>query len=527
MRRLVCCALLILLGGLASPALAYGPSIHMRELERFITMSELQPPATAAFSPDLLRRQWRYLMLGAFWPDLARLLVNARRDDGVDENLVDPHNRHFVMWLLDNALAQPPENEWQVAFAQGNLGHCAGDSVSQDMFVEYEAVVAHFGAMDILPSMAAGAPDGLNEDLVEGGLEFMEPALSYYLVMVDDFLTTDAGRQELSTVLTFYLAAYHEYFPNARVLDADRALPLVLDALADFPRRFPPCAPRGSPALRNFARGGFRDRGRLAGGAVDWQELTRFLTGPAITQAFWDRYYDEGYFDFSPTMLLTFADGQPFFDDFPNWSEPLMRASVLQSLAYYLPGRLTPNRGRFLFDLGWFPDGANSPVTSIDAAAPPVQIVLTATFIDSLDAASVSPWVTLVVREDSAAATVVASATGDVANDPHFYNVNPPRTLSVAFDPAPSIAAGANGFFAELHEGKDPGGPLDLTTNWDIYTQITGIDMTQDVYTSQYAVYGQWPYSLQIDDPPTTTAGGRREGFLPFGRQDNGTEARR
>lgn len=175
-----------------------------------------------------------------------------------------------------------------------------------------------------------------------------------------------------------------------------------------------------------------------------------------------------------------------------------MKSGVIQSLSYYLPDTLAVEDGRFLMDLNWFADDSTTPITQISAGAPPASVTLRIQLFEIPGRTPAAADVTLVVREDSPAGAVAAFQTLNPGLDPWAMDQNQLATLEVEFDPQPSIAAGANGFFAELVQGDDPEEPPYFTTNWNIYQQIDDLDMTKAAYTLQYATYGQWPYSLQI-----------------------------
>jgi hypothetical protein len=429
---------------------------------------------------------------------VARVLTKQDSHGDVDEESVDPHNRHFATWLMNGAAGDESK---LFVFAMGNLVHCAGDATSQGMLVQHLAVRAHLGEMDVVVGVMDDHPGGENEALVEGGLEFMLPAFDYYLEMLDEFVLSPAGFAELLDITAFYLDKYEEYFGLA--VDRDRVEATLRSAFRDFPRDFPPCSPRAPWPLVRFARSGFRDVGALAEVSIDWNELLRVL-GPILSPAFWNTYYDEEFFDYSATMLLGFENGQAFFDWFPNWSPGMMKSSVIQSLAYYLPGELQTEDGLFLRDLIWYdPSGAGDPLTEIDATNPPDSLTIALGLYVVPGRTSAEQTITVRVREDSPEAPVVAQATFEFATDPWEYAGDEPVTPVVGptFDPQPSIAVGAGGFFAELVRGDDPNGPAYFTTNWEVYEQIEEIDMTKVAYTSQYAVYGQWPHSLEIVYP--------------------------
>ncbi|HPM78886.1 MAG TPA: hypothetical protein PK961_17490, partial [bacterium] len=380
------------------------------------------------------------------------------------------------------------------------LMHNCGDIVAQDMLVQHLAVRGRLGELDIVVGSFDDHAAGEVETLIEGGLEFMEPAFDIYWEMIDYFFLHEDGRRRLLEATNFYLAMYEEYFGVRVKISPRRAAQWAAYFLAD-PRRIP-VAHNGGEAVYRFALSGFTDPTPFADLTIDWDELLRLLTGPAITPAFWDTYYAEDFYLLSPTMMLTFAAGQGYYDVFPNWSAKMMKSGVIQSLAHYLPEQLTVEDGRFVLDLNWYPNDALVSITSIEAISPPATVTLEVVLYDVPGRTSTENAVTLRVREDSPDATPIASASADVYVDPWTYDVNEPATLSVEFSPAASIANGATGFIAELSLGDDPQALPYFTTDWSIYAQIDEIDMSKQAYTMQYSTYGHWPYSLFIEYPP-------------------------
>jgi len=496
---------MLILAGLlliTGTARAYGPSIHMREADHFLTLCESDFHAGVQYDPDYLRHQRRYLLLGALWPDLGRVITKHDEATKVDETSVDPHNRHFVTWLLEDALATYPDDEWKVAFAMGNLMHCAGDAVAQNMLTEHMAVQWQLGEMDVVVGLMDDHPGGENEAVLEGGLEIMEPMLSYYLEQIEDFLLPP-NLSNLLEIVDYYLGKYTEYFGIASVYSPEEAAMSLLPSFADFPMNFPPCSPRAPLPLVQFARSGFTDFDYLFKMEIDTDELLRVIGNGLLEKENWDRYYDEGFFALAADALADFQTGQGLFDDFPNWSAAAMRSGVIQSLAAYLPDDLTVENGRFLLSLAWYPNDAVTPITSIDASAPPATVSLEIVLFETPGRASAADAMALRVREDSPAATVVAAAVfEEISIDPWEYlGTTSPLRLTMDFDPSGAIAHGATGFIAELISGDDAESLPYFSTDWSLYGRIEEIDMTKDAYTLNYSTYGHWPHSLLIDYP--------------------------
>jgi hypothetical protein len=494
---LVTLALVTLVAGLAY---AYGPSTHMREADHFLTMTELHPQDGMTRDPDFLRRHRQYLLLGAIWPDVARVITE--QDAGkVDENSVDPHNRHFVSWYLEQMLDQYPDDPWMVAFAVGNHVHCAGDATAQDSLTQHMAVRWKFGELDLLTGTMDDHPGGENEAVLEGGMEIMLPAFDYYLELVDTFLTSPGGLAALTELVGNYLDHYETYFAVEASMDRETAVARVREAFVDFPHRFPPCDRQAHPGVLAWARAGFTPEAALAKG-FDTDELLRAIGNGLLDGDMWALYFTEGFFDLTATMMLDFQEGQGYFDWFPNWSAQAMRSGAIQSLAAYLPGQMVVEDGRFLFGLAWYENDSMVPVTSIDATSPPATVTLAVTYFDTLGRTSSSDALFMRVREDSDDQTLIdADIFEEVNIDPWTYDVNGPVTLQLTFDPSPAIAASATGIVAEIGPGDNNTGLPFLSTDWSVYEQIDEIDMTKDAYSFNYSTYGHWPHSLRIVYP--------------------------
>jgi hypothetical protein len=483
----------------SSVAQAYGPSIHMREGDRYIELCETAGLPGPEHDPILLNEQRRFVLLGSIFPDIARVLEDSLVASGkIDETVVDPHNRHFNYFLLQDALDNFYPNEpWKVAFAAGCLIHNTGDLVAQGMLTQHMAVRGWTGEMDVFPGSFDDHPGGEIEALVEGGLEFKQPAFEYYLGMAAIFLISSQGRAELSAAVDYYMTAYAGYF-GLSVASKRSAVAKVRYILADIANRIPYHG--SSPAMYEFARSGFT-RIPASAALIDAAELQRVLQGPAGTQEFWDIYFDEGYYDLSPTIMLGFEPGQGYFDLFPNWNGRMMQSGANLSLNHYLPKTLAPEDGRFLWNLTWKNDDTGQGVTSISATAPPSSVTVELTFYDVPGRTQRSDYVTLAVRSDDKAGAMVVWESAEVGVDPWTYDVNDMTSFSVTFDPGPAVAAGTKGFFVELYHGTAPVVARYFTTDWSVYEQITEIDMTKAAYTNNYSTYDDWPYSLKVVQP--------------------------
>lgn len=476
----------------ASGALAYGPSVHMREADHYIVLSELYPQPGVDHNAEFLRRHRMFLRLGAIWPDIANVIVS---EAGMPAGKGGPsHLPEFNTFLLEQALVEYPDDPWKVAFAAGNLIHCTGDIVAQDMLTQRLAVKAHTGELDVLVGYFDDHAGGEVEMLLEGGLEFMKPRFDLYLDMTRYFVLSEAGLAKLLAAVQWYLPLYEEYFNPAVGFDEDEAFEIAAYYLA-HPRRIVPDPEMAG--LYNFAASGFTDVSGLKQVSFDLDELLRVI-GEILKPAFWDTYYDEEFYLLSPYMRLTYEPGQAFYENFAIWTSKMMKSGMIQSLSYYLPEELATEGGRFVMELDWFAGAGITPITSISASDPPATVTLEVVLYDTPGDTAGDEVVMLRVREGSPSGALVAYDSANVAVDPFTYDVNEPAVLTVTFDPAPSIANGAEGFFAELAHGDNPQALPYFTTDWSVYQQIDEIDMGKAAYLQQYSTYDHWPYSLNV-----------------------------
>ncbi len=498
MRASILLLIFLVTVNLSGRAGAYGPSTHMRETERYIELCRENPLPGPEHDPDLLQEGIWFFRLGSIWPDIARLLTydNSGGAVLVDENLVDPHNRHFNRHLLNQALEIFPEDDWKIPFTTGCLLHNTGDLVAQDLLTQHMAVRSRTGELDILPGFYDDHAGGEVEGFVEGGLEIAHAESFLYRGMIFHFLIQPAGRADLLMVLEYYLEEYEQYFEVPLCPGPDEAFLGVEEILSGEPWSL--LAPVARDAFNQLC-GGYAARATFPGnGLIDWSEVTRMYNGPASSRRFWSLYRTEGYSDLSPMILLTFDDGQGYFDNFPNWSSKMMKSGAIQSLNAYLPDELEPEDGRFLSELEWLDDDTGGSIVSIDPFDPPSSVTLSLALYETPGRTPGADTVSLRVREDSESGTLAAWTAGSARMDPWDIEGVAPVVLAVSFDPGPYITNGAGGFFAEVGHGSNPEDRPWLTTDWSVYRRIDEIDMDKAAYTLQYSTYGHWPYSLEI-----------------------------
>jgi hypothetical protein len=467
----------------------------MREADYYISLLELSPQPGPSYDADLMKLYQWDLRLGSVWPDIQRVLLDQAASGSPSG---EPHNRDFNIFLLDQALADYPNDPWKVAFAVGNLLHNTGDLVSQSMLVQHLAVRGWTGELDMVIGPSDMHPGNEVESLVEIGLELAHPALDLYAGLVSNFLGSPDARTHLQEIHDFYTDQWDTYFSGSKSTPAGD-IEAVKSILRDIRTNLLFAA--NPNAVSVFAASGLINYKSAATTSVDWAEVSRLFSTPVATSDFWDVYYTEGYFLLSPTIMLSFEPGQGYFDFFPNWSTKMMKSGSLQSLAHYLPGVLDVEDGRFFSEISWKNNDTQRVITSVDSDALPSSITLTVTFFDVPGRTGAGDDMTIVIREDSAGKAIVATATDAIGMDPWNYDANGLQSLSVTFSPSLALSGQAQGLFVELIQGNNPADLPYFTTDWSVYEQITEIDTSKAAYTNQYSTYGHWPYSLKINSP--------------------------
>ncbi|MCB9476920.1 MAG: hypothetical protein H6685_08610 [Deltaproteobacteria bacterium] len=476
-------------------AKAYGPSIHIREADAYLDLlKDVDLPGPEHDRRLLKRNKWE-LRLGAIWPDLARILVDSGAiGTGVDEGMVDPHNRHLNYFMLQDAIDSG--EEWKIAFAVGCLMHNVGDSISQGMLVEHMNVRGHLGEMDLLPGTYDDHPGGETEGLIEGGMEVVHLDLGAYLGMAFHFLIGSGGSARLTEVLDYYNEIWSSFFGQASAVRPGSIKDLRY-MLGDLAHRTPPCNhhaamryladPTPDPLLSPDAVA-----------AINQAELDRVFGGPAGTAEWWNIYYDEGYHDLAPFALLTYAPGQGYYDNLPNWSSKMMKSGSMQGLNEYLPGEMAVEDGWFVSDLYWVDDTTGHRITSYDADA---------------NSSSVTAYVSVYAAPGRTKTTDRITFTADIVQlggntvpyghfpvnfvvDPMDVDGFAPQTITITVDATALNSAQA------VHLSLSDGGVNDgnlpfFTTDWSGYDGIDEVDMSSAAY-DQYATFDLWPQSLRV-----------------------------
>lgn len=508
----------------AWPVAAYGPSIHIRESMKFQELNRQFPQTGLQHDPAYLDQFVWELRLGAIWPDLGRVIVShpvppkgfPRGAVNVDEGMVDPHNRHFNMFMMQQGLSEYPNNPWKVAFGLGNLCHNTGDGVSQSMLVPHMSVRGRMGPLDLTTVEEHGVPDGADEDFIEGAMEFVHPAPGVYADMTKHFILDPVGQAELGNITYWYLDQYFSYFhlPRAMMPRNDDVLDLVIKLLEGLPLSLlQPIAKIAYQWLEsNFSLA------VLAQLPVHWDEVTRLLLSPVMTPAFWQLYYTEGFFTYSPTALLTFRDGEWFWDELPNWSPYIMQMGATLAFNVYNPTVLEPEDAIFPLNWCWQDEDTGACVRSVSASKLPTRIRLSTRVFQVPGRTKVptDPTITLRIRADmgdhvALGGKVIAAASFDVASDIWDFNATTPSapiyrptTLTVDFsaaDLAPFLGQ-LKGLHGELVHGSASAALPFFTSDWE-GCYVPGVAAHVNLQLPVYDYYGAYRtpqlYSLAVN----------------------------
>lgn len=325
MPRLHLLRALLVLAGLGSVARAYGPGVHLREIDRYVALH----PEWA--DPELTP----YLQLGAVFPDI--------RGTGIPLP-INSHDKDLGDAIA--AVADESGLDWQRAFALGYRLHTASDSAAQVHYVPWLTaatdlqVVNLFGAEDV-------AHVGDNELLIEGFGDLRSGDLAAFVEVVWHFVHEHPS--ELEAVIDLFLAGLVR-----RGVEVDE--PAIRQGLAAFWARLRDNLPRDSEAqflsLVEDAAGwdlqavlGLLQVGPLAellGGlpaapgdvSVDPDELARLEAHPVGREP--DTFfaaYTEHFADLGGRIL-----DDPAYRPWPWYHRKTIIAAVVTGLARSVPG---------------------------------------------------------------------------------------------------------------------------------------------------------------------------------------------
>jgi hypothetical protein len=522
-------ALSLLLSLLVIFAHGFGPSIHMREADRYIELCEGSPNTLPYRNATFLYEYHWEFRLGAVWPDVARVLIQFAEsaaqkkmhemDLTVDEGSVDPHNRHFNSYMLRNAMETYPTDAWKVALSAGCLMHCSGDLVAQSMLVPHLSVRGGVGALNAIEGIDEDAADGMLEDFIEGGLEIVFPDLSLYLGLADAFLVHKDGRKLLEDVITFYFEQYDEYFKLHILEDLKEKWDDILQEIENIIHHLihgewiSASHPRETRQLLNILIGdpvkpkSHHQMDAESNVRINWKEVDRLLHSPIVHHSWWNAYFSEGFHDLSAAIMMSFEDGQGYYDNIPNWSATVMRGGVLNALAQFVEGNLTMEveDGVFVLDMRWTDVQSHKSIRAISKSNPPPSVDLDVVLfsVPGRKASTETDFTMRVRCNYGGESQIIQSVPFTFTVDPLDVASYDPVTVSLQFDPsAAAESSSCDGFTMELAHGNDNSSrrPPYFTTKWETYTEnvASRVFLDEPVYASYGTYSSPQLYSLRV-----------------------------
>eukprot|EP01028_Stygiella_incarcerata_P005126 TRINITY_DN2194_c0_g1_i2.p1 TRINITY_DN2194_c0_g1~~TRINITY_DN2194_c0_g1_i2.p1 ORF type:complete len:533 (+),score=129.27 TRINITY_DN2194_c0_g1_i2:221-1819(+) len=507
----------------------FGPSIHMREADRYIELCEELDNNIPYRNATFLHNNHWVFRLGAVWPDVARVLIEFAEsssqeemhtvDLSVDEGSVDPHNRHFNSFMLANAMQTYPTDAWKVALSAGCLMHCSGDLVSQSMLVPHLSVRGGVGALNAIEGTDEAAPDGMLEDFIEGGLEIVFPDFSLYLGLADTFLVHKDGRKLLEDIISFYFEQYDEYFKLHILDDLKEKWDHIMQEIENIIHHLihgewigasHPKETRQLLSILLQSHSEPKSRSTMEAKSnirINWKEVDRLLHSPIVHHDWWNAYFSEGFHDLSAAIMMSFEDGQGYYDNIPNWSATVMRGGVLNALAQFVQGNATMEveDGIFVLDMRWTDMQTHKSIRSISRSNPPSSVDLDVVLFSVPGRkTSTETHFTMRVRcDDGDESQVVQYVPFTFTVDPLDVAHYDPVTVSLQFDPSAALkSSSCNGFTMELAHGNDKISirPPYFTSNWETYTENVGdrVFLSEPVYASYGTYSSPQLYSLKV-----------------------------
>ncbi len=483
----------------ASPAFAYGPATHIGEALLYLDMLADDSIAEPKGDAETIgaAENLPYLKLGATFPDIGRVLPGV---------YFEPHDRFFAWHVYEKAIAEYETTPWKLAFAVGYMMHVGGDTSAQVFLTPRMAMLGEWGELSVVEGFFDDHAGGENELLIEGWLEILYADFSNYLELANVFLVGGA----LGEVLDFYNEAAEEHFgppvgvaaSPAQIAEARRvlgewrefALAATGDPLADA------AAWIDTGAWRTVAHGpAERPATAATDPLVNRDELDRLLAGPAFTQSgFWEMYLND-YKDLGPTYVREFEPGSRWYDEWPSWSERVMKAGSVGSLAGLRPGVFAAEPAIAVYDLRWT-DETDSPVSQVDADDPPDELRATVTLFA---VGTACRDITARIRRygigvDPSQDAVIAQSTQTINTDPHLYGDTARTTITVTADPSAFPTDDTLGYVLDLVSDAEPDHPF-FTTRFDAFYATDAIDILGlGTYDILFDTWDRWPNSVRL-----------------------------
>ena len=492
MRRLASALALLSLILASRNALPCGPGIHILESSRLIDTLAASDEGWAQVASTPMARS--YLALGSISPDF----------QWATSYLPFGHDFGLSYHLREAAAAKGPLFQ---AFALGHLSHVTASDPACEMFIAPTLVASvPLGVLDLTTSDDdnRGEAEGLFEvfgDLVLGDWDTLVD------VLYDFWMDGDDAKARGQEVFTWYCtegAAYTGLSVDCAAAWAEfsgllgQAEGLLGDQDRDAAREFlHSIVDQPLTDLAAMFTGGFFQEllgGRLTQSDNFDREFQRFVSSPAVTEAFWQPYLDSLYL-LGPTWAVQRENLRN--TGFPSWSGNALVCGNIQSMMQFLPGAYQVVPGLIVDGL-WWKDAGGTARTRISAADQGSAMTLSVQFF------SAYPFTGKVIARirkdrpglDPTDDPIVAEGDVSVAIDPLAYVTTPRSTLEVPFT---ADVSGALGLYAELWvEGAS--GPW-FTTSWDRLWTLPDVDVDRPAIRNNFGTYGFWPPSLRIDPP--------------------------
>ena len=486
----------LLLVAAPSPALAYGPALHVREARIVLDALAARDPAWAelAATPDA----GAWLSLGAISPDI-QLLSDA---------LSFGHQKPLSYHLFDLSADLPPRFR---LFALGHLVHLLSDGA--ESFLGPTLIAGtDLGLVHLQSGSETNRADTetLTEaygDLVLGDWDpIIELLFFFYLDGAEATARLDEG-------FGWYCQAGAALLD--RPTDCDAALAdlrgkldaadsllggltrqtarSILDSLLDQPLE---------ALLALFDNGAL---GFLLGSADSptpyrGRELARVARSPLVDRAYWQRWDTDGFSRLAASWVQPHLDTRP--DGWPAWNGNAYIAGNIESVMHNLPAHYDVHPGFIVDDVVWR-DADDAPLAAATPAHDGQPASVTLRFFTTTPFAG---EVHAVVRKDHPGLNVdhdevLGEATATVNLDPTAWTTTPRPTLTVPFT---IDLADALGFTLDVTL-DDAHGPT-FTTSWDRLWTIQTLELDRPIYR-HFGTYGHWPPSLPAAEPPVVDTG--------------------
>lgn len=481
----------------ASPALAYGPGVHMREADNVLEeLVDSDPTWKRLKAAEPLADS--YVRIGSISPDIQLAI------DAIDFG----HAKGLSYALLDEAEGKPARFK---IFALGHLAHVTSDAVSESFFTPALFAQGAIGPFDLFKGGGGGAGESENiceafGDLINGDYDALVDAL------FDFRMEGPEAKKRLREVIGWYCevgARHHGRQVDctlavqqleARLSRADDLLgnstrssakDLVRGLLDQSPRSLTSLFSQGT--LTSFIGREFKQQPHYD------REMRRFKGSKLVDRDYWSMYAKH----FEPMARAFALDHLRHRDQIAPWpayNRHAMACGNIQSVMQFLPAHYDPSPGLLMDRLIWRRADNGNRVERVDETLAGAMLEAEVRFFATMP---VDTTVEGVVKRDrpgldAESDPVVGRASTPIAVDPASYSLKDRQTLTIPFTASPKMG---EGFYVELRVA-DSDKPW-MTTSWDRLWQIRaeGLPLDLPVFRGNFGTYGHWPASLPVAEP--------------------------